>query len=573
MDQRQDINIGGVTAYAYARSKGYTGTEAEFAQLMANIGNTQQEIDAAIDEFVNTTAPGAVQAVETAQASALEAIGVSKTDALDALNTSKGSAVAAVNSAGDTQKAAVDAEGQRVIDSIPADYTELTGEVDDLKSAINYLDADVTWSSGHFFNSYGAIIDYEPFSITDYIPLENNGVRSDVYFTVYGNTATYCVFYDANKTQLSVVQIGSKLEGSTVGVDGAAYVRLTNKNGETPLIVRNNYKNVVTNKAETSLPVSMELGTIGGTGSFADANFRMRTISRFSVPFEVVLTTDWTKYVIGLHREKDGVYEDVGWKRADIVLSSEYSYEFIVGRGDYSGTALSIAEQEEILSSTIIKGQIFMLSNKYKWHGKKWTCIGDSLTEQNTRTSKHYFDYVHNSTGIVAVNLGISGTGYANGDGASKQFYNRVSSVPLDSDVVTIFGSLNDLDSGLPLGAITDSDTTTIAGCINKTIDDLFAVFPLVNLGIVTPTPWQTYNAYLNNTASINYVQMLIDICKKRGIPCLDLYHCSGLRPWDADFRALAYTKDNGNGTHPDETGHKLIAPRFEAFLDALLLS
>lgn len=135
MDQRVDINIGGVTAYRYAVSKGFTGTEEEFAQLMANIGNTQKEIDAAIDEFVNITAPGAVQAVETAQASALEAIGASKTDVLDAVDTSKASAVAAVNSAGDTQKAAVDAEGQRVIGTIPADYTKLSREVDDLRSA------------------------------------------------------------------------------------------------------------------------------------------------------------------------------------------------------------------------------------------------------------------------------------------------------------------------------------------------------------------------------------------------------------------------------------------------------
>ena len=139
MDQRVDINIGGVTAYRYAVSKGFTGTEEEFAQLMANIGITQREIDAAIDEFVNTTAPGAVQAVETAQASALEAIGASKTDVLDAVDTSKASAVAAVNSAGDTQKAAVDAEGKRALDSIPEDYTELTGEVDDLKSALTVL--------------------------------------------------------------------------------------------------------------------------------------------------------------------------------------------------------------------------------------------------------------------------------------------------------------------------------------------------------------------------------------------------------------------------------------------------
>ena len=173
MDQRQDINIGGVTAYAYARSKGYTGTEAEFAQLMANIGNTQQEIEAAIDEFINTTAPGAVQAVETAKASALEAIGVSKTDALNAINTSKGSAVAAVNSAGDTQKAAVDAEGQRVIDSIPADYTELTGEVDGLKSAVLHKDNLAgRWANVSLVSSSGnlSVTNTERSTLSIYVP-------------------------------------------------------------------------------------------------------------------------------------------------------------------------------------------------------------------------------------------------------------------------------------------------------------------------------------------------------------------------------------------------------------------
>ena len=85
----------------------------------------------------------------------------------------------------------------------------LGDDVGDLKGALSYLDVDTTWITGRYFNSWGAIIEYAPFSISDYIPIEVDGIRSDVYFTVYGNTATYCVFYDANKTQLSVVQIGS----------------------------------------------------------------------------------------------------------------------------------------------------------------------------------------------------------------------------------------------------------------------------------------------------------------------------------------------------------------------------
>lgn len=55
-------------------------------------------------------------------------------------------------------------------------------------------------------------------------------------------------------------------------------------------------------------------------------------------------------------------------------------------------------------------------------------------------------------------------------------------------------------------------------------------------------------------------------------IKALDLYHCSNLRPWTEEGRVACYSKDDGNGVHPDENGHKLIAQRFKAFLDTLIL-
>lgn len=202
--------------------------------------------------------------------------------------------------------------------------------------------------------------------------------------------------------------------------------------------------------------------------------------------------------------------------------------------------------------------------------GKKWAAMGDSLTEVNQRTSLHYHDYVAQVTGINVVNLGQSGTGYAK----HNPFYNRINTIPIDSDVVTIFGSFNDLSAELPIGEITDNGTTTLCGCINKTFDDLFTAFPLVNLGVITPTPWSSARpTTAGNTFAEQYVNAIIDICKYRSIPCLDLFHCSNLRPWDATFRQLAYSHDDGNGVHPDETGHKLIAPRFEEFIKSLLLN
>lgn len=225
-----------------------------------------------------------------------------------------------------------------------------------------------------------------------------------------------------------------------------------------------------------------------------------------------------------------------------------------------------------IISNTVIEISTGMGVSNNVWNGKKWVCVGDSLTEVNSKTTKHYFDYVSDATGISVVNMGVPGTGYAGGQESNNAFHQRVANVPIDADVVTIFGSFNDITTGLPIGSVTDSGVDTIAGCINTTINNLFEVFPLVNLGIITPTPWPGYNPWNGSAVGNEYVQMIIDICKKRGLMCLDLYHCSELRPWQSSYLPLAYSKDNGGGAHPDETGHAIIAPKFQGFLNSLLL-
>lgn len=208
---------------------------------------------------------------------------------------------------------------------------------------------------------------------------------------------------------------------------------------------------------------------------------------------------------------------------------------------------------------------------KPKWSGKKWVVFGDSLTEANFRTTKHYFDYVSKKTGIDIVNMGDSGSGYAKEREDGTAFFQRIGNVPTDADVITIFGSFNDRTANLEIGNVTDTGTETIAGCMNTTISNLFMVYPLAIVGVVTPTPWMGINPYNGIEWGNQYVDMLLSIAKRWGIPALDLYHNSLLRPWDVTYRALCYSKDNGDGTHPDETGHKIIAPRFEEFLNSLL--
>lgn len=205
------------------------------------------------------------------------------------------------------------------------------------------------------------------------------------------------------------------------------------------------------------------------------------------------------------------------------------------------------------------------------WKGRIWTVVGDSLTEKNGRTDMNYHDYVAEATGITVINQGYSGSGYAK-TGAGQAFHLRITNVSPDSDAVTIFGSFNDFSSGLELGTAKDTGTETICGCINTTIDNLIAVMPAVSLGIVTPTAWQNGDPSNPDNSQTKYADALVEICKNRSIPCLDLYRCSNLRPWTEEGRLACYTKDDGNGVHPDETGHRLIAARFKAFLESLIM-
>lgn len=207
-----------------------------------------------------------------------------------------------------------------------------------------------------------------------------------------------------------------------------------------------------------------------------------------------------------------------------------------------------------------------------KWKDKKWTVIGDSLTDFNGRAYKHYFDYISWKTGISVQNMGVSDTGYSKGISDNQAFYQRLESIDTTADVITIFGSFNDLAANMELGNIADTTNETIAGCINLCIDEIYSKIPLANIGIVSPCPWEQYTPMMaDTTGSIKYVNMLESIAKYRGIPYLDLFRCSGIRPWESNVRNAIYKNDGGSGTHLDSEGHRFLYPKFESFIEKLI--
>ena len=332
-------------------------------------------------------------------------------------------------------------------------------------------------------------------------------------------------------------------------------------------------------------------------------------------------TVDYTRLNISFIESKllndEGVVQDYAgggtdWTVSNEIDVSQYDYLKINARTGYGNAFFAIYDENHnpiyvevspnsepsIYNANIIlpENAHYLVISKYgttwdayvaypifeaptkKWEGKKWVCIGDSLTEANSATSKHYFDYIADETGITTANYGIGGTGYANPSGTAGNFTERMASVPTDADVYTIFGSFNDyaysINNDIPIGTPEDSGTSTICGYINSAFDALFARVPLANLGVVAPCPWVSVNSVTGTTSKTfaeNYVSALRQCCERKSIPFLDLYHGSGLRPWDSNFRDLTYTKDTLHGVHPDETGHAILAPKFSAFLDFLL--
>lgn len=215
--------------------------------------------------------------------------------------------------------------------------------------------------------------------------------------------------------------------------------------------------------------------------------------------------------------------------------------------------------------------------------GKKWCAIGDSLTDSATLNGgKNYVDFISDETDVISINKGIGGTGYLNNNsGADTTFYERRSEFPKDADVYTFFGSFNDMNlfDDDSIGNIDSSDTTTLMGAMSLAIRAIGYLNTNAAVGVILPTPWASYNS-TSTAKSVKpekYIKALIDVCNKYSIPYLDLYHQSGLRPWDTNFNKIYYKDDNedGNyseGVHPNSLGHeKFIAPKVKLFLESLI--
>lgn len=210
--------------------------------------------------------------------------------------------------------------------------------------------------------------------------------------------------------------------------------------------------------------------------------------------------------------------------------------------------------------------------------GLNWAAVGDSLTDVKTLNSdshgsKNYVDFVSESLKLNTTNNGVAGTGYiANNSGAAKTFVERIDEIPSDAELITIFGSFNDVYQGFEIGTINDDKATnTLYGKLKEFYETLFAKRPDAIVGLITPIPWEMCCRYNISSdkyeKTIQYVTALLDIAKLYSIPVLNLFDESDMRPYDSVFRK-AYYRDNDDNVHPNQKGHeKYISPKVVDFI------
>lgn len=207
-----------------------------------------------------------------------------------------------------------------------------------------------------------------------------------------------------------------------------------------------------------------------------------------------------------------------------------------------------------------------------------WMVFGDSLTEFNNTANRNWLSLSAKELSANYYNLAVSGTGYVHTNSVNVNFVSKIESsvADVEPELIVLFGSFNDIYTELPIGTVNDTyiegGENSLAANMNHMYDLIQAKYPNAKIAVITPTPWSDTTPHGTNDNSIKaqqYVSVMREICETRNIPCLDLFHNSGLEPWSSSFNNQYF--DNADGCHPNDAGHQIVASRVIPFLKNVL--
>ena len=137
--------------------------------------------------------------------------------------------IAAIESAADDAEDAIEAKGAATLETIPSDYTTLSNDVDDLKSAIselkNELDTGRTHLPGKFqlgeLNKYSQITA----STTHFCSSTKAYFEKETSYVKHGTYYIKVFFFSSASSTVSGTQVDYTANGATVTIPANSYVR------------------------------------------------------------------------------------------------------------------------------------------------------------------------------------------------------------------------------------------------------------------------------------------------------------------------------------------------------------
>ncbi len=208
---------------------------------------------------------------------------------------------------------------------------------------------------------------------------------------------------------------------------------------------------------------------------------------------------------------------------------------------------------------------------------------GDSITDKSHGyVHKNYIDYVAEQLGCNTINDGKSGTGLLMPAGGNVGILQRIDSWHTypDFDSVVVMGNMNDYAlwsiGAFPVGSIhdapygTSNPVATQCSIVKATIEKILSTYPNKSLLWIVSTPraasWPGFvsqKMWGVDGPWHTYAEAIKECCAHYGVPCLDLYHESSLRPW---LNTTAYS--GTDVIHPNDEGHKIISSKIVEFIN-----
>lgn len=242
-----------------------------------------------------------------------------------------------------------------------------------------------------------------------------------------------------------------------------------------------------------------------------------------------------------------------------------------------------------------------------KLKGKRIHCEGDStwIAPPSTYTAKPLWAYIAEWTGCIVTSSAISGSGIVKNSGSAANAQGLVDRASVawpavgTIDMLSIFIGENDgagsftlpdgtaYPAGLPLGTFADGNVYPEAADLNvgakKRLSYYGALhwliqyaqyrYPTIPIVFISSTPRGTQSsiqplAQRNNWGRSGWYEgvanAMAEVCGHYGVPLLDMYHQSNMRPWNDEFNTAFMAA--GDRIHPGTILNEAYASKVYPF-------